>query len=132
MKYELRSIPSKLLEGYVADDFTDRFSYGTDIDIYKKDDSYLLELEMPGFDKKDIQVEFKGDILSIKAEHTEDVEEDAKNYFYQSRSFKNVHRQIRFADVDEVSVEAEYENGVLKIVLPTKVEEELTNKIDVK
>ena len=129
MKYELRSRPTRLMESFFNED---AFTYGKDLDIYKDEDKFLVELEMAGFDKEDIHVEFKGDILSIKAEHKEETEEEEKNYFYQSRSYKNVHRQIRFSGVDEENVKANYKNGVLKITLPTKVKSEASNKIEVK
>ena len=128
MKYELRSRPTRLMESFFNED---TFTYGRDLDIYKDEDKFLVELEMAGFDKEDIHVEFKGDILSIQAEHKEASEEEEKNYFYQSRSYKNVHRQMRFSGIDEEKVKANYKNGVLKVTLPTKVKSEASNKIEV-
>lgn len=133
MKYGIRhSRPRSLMDEFFDNDLMNNFSYGSKLDIYKENDNYIVELEMPGFDRENINIEYKGDVLSIKAHHEEQEESDEKNYFYQSRNFQNVHRQIRFNDVDETKVEADYTDGVLKIVLPSKVEADVVNKIEVK
>lgn len=129
MKYELRTSPSQMMERFFNED---TFTYGTELDIYKKDDKFMVELEMAGFEKEDIDVQFKGDILSIRAERQEKSEKEDKEYFYQSRSYGNIHRQIRFSGVDEENVEATYTNGVLKVNLPTKVKSGKINKIEIK
>lgn len=112
----------------------DMFTYGKDIDIYHEDDKFMVEVDMPGFDKEDIVVEFKGDVLSIDAKMSDEVEDTSnKNYYYRSRSSKSYSRQIRFNNVDSEKVDAAYDNGVLKVTLPTKDKEtENVNRIDVK
>lgn len=131
MKYAVRTRPTTLVDSFLKDDFMNTFTYGTGLDIYQDEDKYIVELEVPGLNKEDISLDYKGDILSIKAEHKfEDSEED-KNYFYQSRSFHSINRQIRFPDVDAAKISAAYENGVLKIVLPSKTEEDIHNKITI-
>lgn len=134
MKYGLSRRPSSLMDSFFGDDFMDAFSYGTDLDIYKEGNDYVVEYEIPGFDKEDIHIEYKGDILSIRASHQKDEEEkdEERNYFYRSRSYQNVHRQIRFADVDASAISATYRNGVLKVILPMKHEADVSNRIEVK
>ncbi|AZK44591.1 MULTISPECIES: Hsp20/alpha crystallin family protein [Erysipelothrix] len=130
MKQTVR--PTTLLESLFGDDFMNNAGFGTGIDIYRESGNYHVDIEMPGFEKEDIDVEFSGDILSIKAEHRTSEEKEEKNYFYRSRNQKSVKRQIRFADVDANAIDATYERGILSITLPTKVEEQLSNKISVK
>lgn len=124
--------PTTLLESLFGDDLLNNPGYGTGIDIYREDGNYRVDVEMPGFDKEDIDIQFSGDVLSIKAEHQETNEADEKEYYYRSRNKKVVSRQIRFADVDASAIDASYEQGILQIVLPSKVEEETTNKINIK
>ncbi len=132
MKYGITtSRPSTLMESFFGDEFMNTFTYGTDLDIYKEGNNYFVDLEIPGFNKEDIEISYKGDILSIKAEHKHEEESEEKDYFYRSRSYQNVHRQIRFSDVDENKIEAKYQNGVLKLVLPAKTESDLVNKIEI-
>lgn len=134
MKYGLSRRPASLMDSFFGDDFMDAFSYGTDLDIYKEGNDYVVEYEIPGFNKEDIQIEYKGDILSIRASHQVDEEEsdEDRNYFYRSRSYQNIHRQIRFADVDETAITASYRNGVLQVILPMKHEADVSNRIEVK
>ena len=121
------------LDSFFDDDMFNRFSYGSDIDIYKENDSYFVVADIPGFNKDEIEVEFKGDILSIKAEHNEETEDTSdKNYFYRSRSSRQFFKQVRFSDVSGDNVEANYENGVLKIALPLADKNDAVNRIEVK
>lgn len=122
---------SSLIESFFNDDW---FSYGSNIDIYREADRYVVEVDLPGFDKEDIEIEFKGDVLSVKAELNEEHEDTSnKNYYYRSRSKRSFNKQIRFKEVDEDSISADYENGVLHIELPTKVkEEDMIKRIEVK
>ncbi|HLV50031.1 MAG TPA: Hsp20/alpha crystallin family protein, partial [Erysipelothrix sp.] len=109
------------------------FSYGSDIDIYREDSNYVVEADLPGFTKEDIDIQFKGDILSISASLNEEEEDTSnKNYFYRSRRSTHFEKQIRFKDVDGENINASYDNGVLKVTLPTKVnEEDMVKRISV-
>ncbi len=132
MKQELTRRPVSLLESIFGEDLLNNASFGTGIDIYKDENSYTVELEMPGFTKEDIDVQYNGDVLSIRAEHNESEEKDEKNYFYRSRKSSSVNRQIRFSDVDDSKIDAEYQDGILKVILPKKTQEEIVNRISIK
>lgn len=119
MRNSLVRRPDALLDTFFNDDFfLPRFSYGNNIDIYHEDGKYVVDINLPGFNKDDIHVDFTNDILSIRAEHKEEEKEEKRNYFYRSRSVSAYNREIRFADVDAKAIDASYENGVLKISLP--------------
>lgn len=114
-----------LIDSFFNDDLFNNFTYGSDIDIYREENQYVVEADLPGFDKEDIEIEFKGDVLSIKAQIDETVEDSSnKNYFYRSRSSRHFEKQVRFKDVDGENIGASYENGVLKVTLPAKLKEE--------
>ncbi|HEY4537958.1 MAG TPA: Hsp20/alpha crystallin family protein [Erysipelothrix sp.] len=131
MKYAVRKRPTSLVDSFLDDDFMNTFTYGSGLDIYQEGDDYVVELEMPGLSKDDIALDYKGDILTIKAEHRFEDEQEEKNYFYQSRAFHSVNRQIRFPDVDAKKITASYQDGVLKVVLPSKTEEEVHSTIQI-
>ena len=75
---------------------------------------------------------FNNDLLTIKAEHVEENKEDNKKYIYRSRSQSMFTRQIRFNNIDHNSIDAKFESGVLKVILPIKAETEVVKKIEVK
>lgn len=94
-------------------------------DITDNGDSYLLEADLPGFDKKDIKLDINGDWLTINAErHSEHEEKDKKDkYICCERSYGSYSRRFNVSGVKTDEIKAKYDNGVLKLTLPKKGEE---------
>ena len=130
-----RLMPNKLYLDDVFDDFMfpamkDEFGK-MKCDIYEKDGAYHLEMDIPGFDKKDVQIEIDdNDYLTITAEkNTEDNEEDEKkNYIRKERSYGKYQRSFYVGGVDKENIQANFENGILKISMPKKEEEKSSKK----
>lgn len=129
-----RLMPNKLYLDDVFDDFmfpTVKDEFGKmKCDIYEKDGAYHLEMDVPGFDKKDVQIEIDdNDYLTITAEkNTEDTEEDEKkNYIRKERNYGKYQRSFYVGGVDKENIQANFENGILKISMP-KIEEEKSSK----
>lgn len=113
----------------IFDDFiTSKKEQAMKCDIYEKNGSYHIEMDIPGFDKKDISLEVKDGYLTIKAEKTEENnEEDTdKNYIRRERSYGKYERSFYLGDLDQDKIDAEFSNGMLKIVVPKK--ETIDNK----
>lgn len=93
-------------------------------DITDQGKSYLLEADLPGFDKKDIHLDLSGDILTIQAErHSQHEQEDKKDQYVRiERSYGKYSRTFDVSAVDAQNIKAQYENGVLKLTLPKKAE----------
>lgn len=89
-------------------------------DIKKSGDNYILEAELPGFNKEDINLEVKDSVLTISAEHKEEKEEkDEKgNYLRRERRYGSFSRSFDVTGVDEKNITAGYENGILTLTLP--------------
>ncbi len=129
---ELTYNPFKAMEDFekrfFEDPFTGFFETG-DIAEFKTDisdqgDSYLLEADLPGFDKKDIHLDVQGDVLTINAErHSQHEDKDKKgNYVRLERSYGQYSRQFDVSGIDAHGIKAKYENGVLKLTMPKKQE----------
>ena len=93
-------------------------------DIKETENSYVLDIEVPGFDKKDVNVSLENGYLIVSAtqktcEGGENDEKDKKkeNYIRRERSC-SVSRSYYVGDVDKEAVKAKYENGVLTIDIP--------------
>ena len=130
-----RLVPNKLYLDDVFDDFmfpTMKDDFGKmKCDIYEKDGAYHLEMDVPGFDKKDVQIEIDdNDYLTITAEkNTEDSEEDAdKNYIRKERNYGKYQRSFYVGGIDKDNIQANFENGILKISMPKKEEEKSSKK----
>ena len=94
-------------------------------DIRDDGDKYVMESELPGFDKEDIKLDINGSQLTIAAEHTEknDEKDDKGNYIRRERTFGSYKRSFDIGDVNTDAISAEYKNGILTIELPKKAYE---------
>lgn len=99
-------------------------------DVTDEGDHYLLEADLPGFDKKDIQLDISGDVLTVKAErHSKIEEKDKKDKIVRiERSYGSYSRQFDVSGVKTDEIKAKYENGVLQLKLPKKEEEKPESK----
>lgn len=91
-------------------------------DVSDEGDHYLLEADLPGFDKKDIQLDISGDTLTVKAErHSKFEEKDKKDKLVRiERSYGSYSRQFDISGINADAIKAKYENGVLQLKLPKK------------
>lgn len=92
-------------------------------DISEQGDNYILEADLPGFDKKDIHLEISDNTLTINAErNSEHDEKDNSKYIRIERSYGKYSRQFDISSIDSDKIKANYENGVLKLTMPKKQE----------
>lgn len=93
-------------------------------DIKDEGDKFVLEADMPGFDKKDISLDLSNDVLTIKAErHSEHEDKDAKDKYVRcERSYGSYSRQFDVSGIDTAGIKAKYDNGVLTLDMPKKQE----------
>lgn len=93
-------------------------------DVQDQGDAFLLEADLPGFDKKDIQIEVHNHRLTIKAQrHQSHDDKDAKgNYLRRERSYGSFTRSFDIDAIEEDLISASYNDGVLKLTLPKKKE----------
>ena len=127
MKYEITNrnnrdlIPFNIFEEAFNDWFRPAYQHAGSVmktDIKETEKGYELEVEMPGFDKKDISVSLEDGYLTVSAEKQEKEESgEKKNYIHRERSF-SAKRSFYVGDVEEETVKAKYENGVLTLIVP--------------
>ena len=89
-------------------------------DIVDKGDKFVLEAELPGFDKKDINISVDDNRLTITAEHSESKEESKDNYIRKERRYGSFARSFDVSNIKTEDIKADYENGVLTLNLPKK------------
>lgn len=97
-------------------------------DIKETDKNYMLDVEMPGLDKKDINLRFESGYLTVSAKK-EEHEEEGK-YLRRERA-TSYSRSYYMGDVDEKQIKAKYENGILTVVVPKDRPEEVKHQISI-
>lgn len=124
---------TSLLDEFLKDEFfLPSFSQSHDIDVYQEDNNYIVEIELAGYKKEDIQLSYNNELLTIKAEHSEEKNDENRKYVYRSRSHQSFTRQIRFNNIDGSLIDASYDHGILKVTLPIKGDHDVVNRIEVK
>ncbi len=91
-------------------------------DVIEKDNCYQLEAELPGFNKEDINIDLKNDVLTISASHSENNDEKDNNgkYIRRERRSSSYQRSFRVEGLKPEDIIAQYRNGVLTVTLPKK------------
>lgn len=104
-------------------------------DVIDQGDNYLLQAELPGFDKSDINIDLKDNLLTISASHKEEKNDEDKNkYIRKERYYSSYSRSFRVDGVEPGDIDASYNNGILEIKFPKKdvAAKEEARKIEVK
>ena len=101
------------------------------IDVFEKDDKFVVKAELPGMKEDDINISVVGDTLTIKGERKAESESKEDDYYYCERSYGSFSRSLAVpSNVDAKKIEANYEDGVLEISLP-KIPEVKAKRISV-
>lgn len=91
--------------------------------------AYLLSFDIPGMKEEDIKIDLKENTLLVSAERKQSSEKKEGNFSRSEKFYGVYHRNIDLPrDVDADGVQAEYQNGVLEILIP-KTEKALTKNI---
>ncbi len=89
------------------------------VDVYSNSNELVIEVELPGVKKEDIEVTLLKDTLTIRALKLECFEEDKINYVCMERAFGRIYRAVELPfPVDTMKIKAVYKNGVLTIIVP--------------
>ena len=94
-------------------------------DVKETDNSYELDMDMPGFDKGDIKAELKNGYLTISASSNRNNDEKDKDgkYIRRERYTGSCSRSFYVGDdVKQEDIKAKFENGILKVTVPKKEE----------
>jgi len=87
-------------------------------DVYTKDDSLMVEAHLPNFEQEDININVEKNALVISAERHEKEEDKSKKYVVRESS-SSFYRRIALPDrVETDKIEAQLDEGVLRIALP--------------
>jgi len=107
-------------------------SWSPRIDVVEKGKEIELRAELPGIEKKNIELTYNEDVLTIRGEKEYDEKSEKDSYFLSERAYGKFERSFRFGvPVDDENIKASYENGVLTVVVPKSPKAE-PEKISIK
>ena len=121
--------PGHLINNFFRDDFP-RWADAVrslETDIKETETGYEISMNAPGYDKGDISITAKNDVLTVSVEKSEEKEEKNENYVRRERCFGRQERSFSLQGINQDSIDASFENGVLKITL-NKDEKYITDK----
>ena len=93
------------------------------INVKETNENYEVELAAPGMEKKDFKIELNGNMLTISSEKQGEWEDkDGERYSRREFSYQSFQRTFQLPKdvVDEDKIEAKYDNGLLKLVIPKR------------
>lgn len=94
------------------------------VDVSETDNSYQIEMDIPGFDRNEISVNIRNDdclVVSGKSEKSSESDAPERKYVVRSRSVSNFERSFSLPDnVDPSGIKASCKNGVLLVEIPKK------------
>ena len=97
------------------------------VDIIEKENEFELTADLPGFDKKEINLSIQDKVLSLIANHKSS-RDSKESYRLRERNSKSFNRSFTLPEnVIEEKINAKFKNGSLKIILPKveKIEPEI-------
>ena len=103
------------------------------MDISEDDQAFKVTAEMPGARPEDVEVTVDEDVLTIRAERTQERETNRRNYHLVERSVGVFQRSLRLpAPVDPAKVQASFDNGVLTVTIPKDSSQARSRRVQVR
>jgi HSP20 family protein len=101
------------------------------IDVIQKPEEIIVKASLPGVKPGDIDVTVEDNVLALKAERKNELEESGAGYLVRERTAGSYYRALRLPDtIDTGKIQSEYEHGVLTVTLP-RAEEKKPKRIKV-
>ena len=98
-------------------------------DIKEKDGNYILEIDIPGYNKEDIQIELENGYLTVTAKTNNNVDEEKDGYIYKERFTGECSRSFYAGEnVKEEDIKASFKNGTLVLTFPKEQTKQLESK----
>ena len=88
------------------------------VDVRDLEKEYIIDAELPGLVKDDIQIHYENERLIISVEEKEQKDDETDNYVHRERYIGSFKRSIYLKDVDPKKLKATLNNGILTITAP--------------
>ena len=107
------------LADFKLEEFPATGEWAPSMDVSETKDVVMVKAEVPGMDPKDIQISLQEQVLTIKGEKHQEMEEKEERYYRMERSYRAFTRSVRLpVAVDGSKVTASFKSGLLTVTLP--------------
>ncbi|GFN22233.1 Hsp20/alpha crystallin family protein [Thermanaeromonas sp. C210] len=89
-------------------------------DVKETEREYVVEAELPGLEKENIQIVYDDNVLTISVKQEAIIDETRENFIRKERRSGSIERRFYLEGVDEAKITASYKNGLLTVKLPKK------------
>lgn len=110
-----------MLDDFFSSDWPFRRSLTYDtfkVDVMEEENQYVVEAEVPGIDRNDINVALNEGRLLISIKKDEQNESSNKNYIHRERRYASMSRSVYLEDARADGIKAKLDNGLLRIIVP--------------
>lgn len=98
-------------------------------DIKDKGDNYIIDMDLPGYEKDNIEISMEEGYLTVSAKVSEDNNEEEENYIRKERYFGECSRSFYVGeDVHEEDIKASFKNGKLTLTVPKEEKKKIESK----
>ncbi|MDR0248438.1 MAG: Hsp20/alpha crystallin family protein [Oscillospiraceae bacterium] len=101
------------------------------IDIAETDGEYVIEAELPGVSKEQIELSAEEDSLCISVTREENNNSEGRNFIHRERRVNSMSRRVRLANTRFDGIKAKLEDGVLSVTVPKVDKASLVKKINI-
>lgn len=123
-----------MLDDFFSDNWFPSRSLSSDtfkLDVKQTDTAYIIEAELPGVNKDDIDLDLNNDHLTISVKREECSNEEKDNYVHRERKLCSMSRSIHLGDARFEDTSAKLDNGILTITVAKKTPVTASTKINI-
>ena len=107
-----------LMPSFAGFPATSRGAWAPQVEVFQRENQFVVRAELPGLSKDDVQVEIAEDAINIQGERKEEREDRREGYYHSERSYGSFFRSIPLPEgAIADSAQATFRNGVLEVVL---------------
>ena len=100
-------------------------------DIKEKGDKYIIDIDLPGYDKENIDLEIEDGYLKVSAKVDKNIDEsdEEEKYIHQERFYGECSRSFYIGkNIKEEDIKASFKKGILTLTIPKEEQKKLEEK----
>ena len=101
------------------------------VDLQEREKDYIVEAEIPGVEKENVDIQLDDGRLTISVVKEETKDESKGNYIHKERRYGEMKRSIYLQDITSEGISATFDKGLLKIVVPKIEKKDNSVKINI-